>query len=360
MMEVEALAAPAAGAAPAVDFAAVAAEPAADTPVAAQVKLSAWDPKTPYLQSLKDCAAAHGATNAPADMLYRRYMELRAKNSTSPAFFLDCAGFFFAKGEKALAVRILSNLAEMKLENPSLLRTFAWRLREAGEYARAIAVLRKVAKLRPEEPHSFRDLALLLGERARDEGNAADAEEAMSMLKKTAFTPWKRQNARAVAVFALEELNALATWCGKHEWNDGKAPAVPEWDAEFKYLLDVDLRIILSWDADNTDIDIHVLEPNGEEAYYQNRRTASGGFVSQDITTGYGPEEYLQFKGQNGVYKVLTHYYGSSQQKLTGPATATATVYTDWGRATEKRQILSLRLDKPKEKVTVGEITFAK
>ena len=332
----------------------------ADTPVAAQVKLSAWDPKTPYLRSLKDCAAAHGATNAPSDMLYRRYMELRASNATSPAFFLDCAGFFFSKGEKVLAVRILSNLAEMKLENSSLLRTFAWRLREAGEYARAIVVLRKVARLRPEEPHSFRDLALLLGERARDEDNAADAEEAMSLLKKTAFTPWKRQNARAVAVFAVEELNALAAWCEKHDWSNGKQPVVPEWDAEFKHLLDVDLRIILSWDADNTDIDIHVLEPNGEEAYYQNRRTASGGFVSQDITTGYGPEEYLQLKGQKGIYKVLTHYYGSSQQKLTGPATATATVYTDWGRATEKRQILSLRLDKPKEKVTVGEITFAK
>ena len=114
----------------------------------------------------------------------------------------------------------------------------------------------------------------------------------------------------------------------------------------------------MSWSADETDIDLHVLEPNGEEAYYQNWRTASGGFVSQDITTGYGPEEYLQLKGQQGVYKVLTHYYGSSQQKLTGPATATATVYTNWGRAEERRQVLSLRLDKPKEKVTVGEIVF--
>ncbi len=57
---------------------------------------------------------------------------------------------------------------------------------------------------------------------------------------------------------------------------------------------------------------------------------------------------------------MLTHYYGSSQQKLTGPATATATVYTDWGRPAEKRQILSLRLDKPKEKVVVGEIAFGK
>ena len=44
--------------------------------------------------------------------------------------------------------------------------------------------------------------------------------------------------------------------------------------------------------------------------------------------------------------------------RIRPPATATATVYTNWGRPAEKRQILSLRLDKPKEKVTVGEITF--
>ena len=330
----------------------------ADAPAEASVKLAAWDPKTPYLQSLKDCAAAHGGASAPSDMLYNRYLELRRSNASTPAFFLDCAGFFFKRGEKALATRILSNLAEMKIEDPALLRTFAWRLREAGEYGRAISVLRKVAKLRPEEPHSFRDLAMLLTERAKDSVCAADASEAMALLKKTAFTPWKRQNARAVAVFAVEELNALADWCKSQKWATDEAPDIPEWDSGFKHLLAMDLRIILSWDADNTDIDIHVLEPNGEEAYYKNRRTASGGFVSQDITTGYGPEEYLQLKGQKGVYKVLTHYFGSHQQKLTGPATATATVYTNWGRPEEKRQILSLRLDRPKEKVTVGEITF--
>ena len=36
----------------------------------------------------------------------------------------------------------------------------------------------------------------------------------------------------------------------------------------------------------------------------------------------------------------------------------TVTVYTDYARPNEKRQILSLRLDKPKEKVTVGEVEF--
>ena len=132
-----------------------------------------------------------------------------------------------------------------------------------------------------------------------------------------------------------------------------KAPAI---DTAYRRDLPVKLRIVLSWDADETDIDLHVLEPNGEEAFYGNRRTAEGGFVSEDVTTGYGPEEYLKKDLETGVYRVLTNYYASHQTTLTGATTVQATVYTDWGTDREKMQILTLRLDKPKDKVTVGEI----
>ena len=53
---------------------------------------------------------------------------------------------------------------------------------------------------------------------------------------------------------------------------------------------------------------------------------------------------------------MLANYFGSRQQTLLGPATVTATVFTNWGRADEKRQILSLRLDKVKDKVPIGEV----
>ena len=62
---------------------------------------------------------------------------------------------------------------------------------------------------------------------------------------------------------------------------------------------------------DETDIDLHVLEPGGEEAYYGHRRTSSGGFVSEDVTTGYGPEEYLRKTSEKGVYKVMANYFAS-------------------------------------------------
>ena len=49
----------------------------------------------------------------------------------------------------------------------------------------------------------------------------------------------------------------------------------------------------MSWDADATDMDLHVVEPSGEEAFYSHNRTTIGGLVSRDFTQGYGPEEYM-------------------------------------------------------------------
>ena len=134
------------------------------------------------------------------------------------------------------------------------------------------------------------------------------------------------------------------------------APVAPEMDAAFRRDLPLDLRIMMSWDTDETDVDIHVLEPDGEEAFYKHRRTSTGGFVSEDVTTGYGPEEYLRKEAQKGKYRILANYFASHRQALTGAAVVTATVYTDWGRKTEKRQVLSFRLDKPKDKHPIGEV----
>ena len=329
---------------------------------AATVKLTAWDPQTPYLQAIKDAVVALGGgvggnEAVKAETAYAEYLVQRKKYAASPAFYLDCAGYFFSIKANALAVRVISNLAELRLDDPGMLRTCAWRLREAGEHDAAPPVLRKVAKLRPEEPHSFRDLAITLEERGRRDANADDIAAAMANYHKTAFTAWDRDNALWTALVAIEELNALVAWSGRQTWPEGKAPKVPEMDDVYRKLLDLDVRIALAWDTDNTDVDLHVLEPDGEEAFYQHQRTSTGGLVSHDVTTGYGPEEYLKKDAAKGAYKVLANYFGSRQQTLLGPATVTATVFTNWGRADEKRQVLSLRLDKVKDKVTIGEVT---
>jgi len=370
--------------------AAASAPGAAGSGAAPTVTLKAWDPKTPYIDALKA---------APKEGAYEVYLKEREKYASSPAFYLDCAGWFFKQGDAPRARRILSNLAEFKLEDAALWRSMGWRAREAGSYDLAVLAFRKVLKMRGEEAQSRRDLALVLMEsgkahvcdgdwervkkadeqlialrncndpadtlesrlKARLEVARRELEEAMKLFADAAFNVRARRSGRRgndfqVSVIALEELNGLISWVNDVKWPDGKKPAVPEFDSAYRRDLPVKLRIVMSWDADQTDIDLHVLEPNGEECYYGHRRTAEGGFVSEDVTTGYGPEEYLKKELETGVYKVMSNYFASHQTKLTGATTVTATVYTDWGTAQEKRQVLTLRLEKPKSKHLIGEV----
>lgn len=321
---------------------------AAPRPSASAIEIKPWSPDVPYLKAIR---------KASADQRYAAYLAERKEWSQSPAFFLDCAEEFLKRDDQALGLRILSNLAELKIEDAALLRVYAWRLKQAGDLNRAIVLLRRVAKLRAEEPQSFRDLALALADRGKASRDKADLEEAMNLLDQVAFTPWAR-HADSIPLFALEELNALVAWIDRQDWKDGEKPAAPAYDKKFRKNLEVDIRIVMSWDADATDIDLHVVEPGGEEAYYGRNRTARGGLVSRDITDGYGPEEYLIRAAPHGAYAIKANYYGSRQQTLVGPATVAATVFTDWGRAEEQRQTLTLRLDKPREMADIGTVTF--
>ena len=317
-----------------------------DSPAAA-IHIKEWSPDTPYLPAIRAAAAAER---------YAAYLAERPAWTQSPAFFLDCAGEILPN-DPLLGRRILSNLAEMKIEDAALLRVFAWRLRQAGDLDRAIVLLRRIARLRAEEPQSFRDLALALAERGKATRGPADLEEAMDLLLKVALTPWGR-HADTLPLFALEELNALVAWIGRQEWKEAARPVVPDYDEQLRDNLDTDLRIVMAWDADATDIDLHVVEPGGEEAFYGHNHTARGGLVSRDVTDGYGPEEYLVRAAPPGSYAIRAKYYGSRQQTLVGAATVTASVFTDWGRPGEKVQSLTLRLDQPRDMVDIGTVTF--
>ncbi|MGN7610811.1 VIT domain-containing protein [Magnetococcales bacterium HHB-1] len=307
------------------------------------ITIKPWQPNTPYLTALGSVSV---------EQKYKVYLKQRPHYSESPAFFFDCADHFFAQNQHSLGLRILSNLVEMALENPALLRMYAWRLQQANELTMAITILERVHHLRDDEPQSYRDLALALAQRWEcGEGSEEDASRAMMLLYKVISERWN--NFPEIEIIALMELNRLIHLATKQNIQIPK-----QIDSRILRHLDLDIRISMSWDADLTDVDLHVFEPTGEHAYYSHNRTEIGGLVSRDFTQGYGPEEYVLKKAIPGTYTIKAHYYGSSQQSLYGPCTVTVTAFTNFGRQNEKREVLMLRLDKPSEQVLVGVITI--
>ena len=58
-------------------------------------------------------------------------------------------------------------------------------------------------------------------------------------------------------------------------------------------------------------MDLHVIDPSGEEIYYQHKTSASGGTLDRDDTHGPGPENIFWPKGAapTGTYKVFVKLY---------------------------------------------------
>jgi uncharacterized protein YfaP (DUF2135 family) len=73
----------------------------------------------------------------------------------------------------------------------------------------------------------------------------------------------------------------------------------------------VDMQVILAWDTNGTDVDLHVTDPSGEECYYGHRVTKAGGKLDVDDTDGYGPEVFTLANALSGKYKITVKYFSS-------------------------------------------------
>lgn len=297
---------------------------------AGAIALSAWDPATPYLKRI-------GA--APPEEWAAIYREEKHEYPNSSAFFLDMADFFNEKEQPDTALRVLSNIAEMELENPQLLRILGHRLSQLNYPDLARSVFEDVLAMRPEEPQSYRDLGLVCAA-------AGDYQRAVDLLYEVVTGQWDDRFPQ-IELMALDELNALAAL-------HGDSLDLSAVDPRLRRSLPVDIRVVLNWDADNCDMDLWLTDPNGEKCYYDNSQSYIGGIMSRDFTRGYGPEAFMLRRAKPGDYRIQVNYYGNSQQVLAGATTIQVTLFTDFGRPQMARKDITMRLEDVEEVIEVG------
>lgn len=272
---------------------------------------------------------------------YSKYLELKPQYGKYPVYFIDASRIASERGMKQLALRILSNIAEMELENRQLMRVLGNRLLQIGYAGKAVQTLEDVLKIAEEEPQSYRDLAIAYAENG-------DTQRAVEMLYSIATKDWHGRFPE-VELIALNEMNNVIAQAKTPVNTDGI-------DSRLIKNMPVGLRVVLNWDSDNTDIDLWVTDPADEKCFYSHNRTKSGGRISRDFTGGYGPEEYMIRRPLSGKYRIEANYFGTRQQNLHGPTTIYLDIYTDYGTPQEKKRTITLPLKTNKEIVKVGEI----
>lgn len=311
---------------------AVTAAKAAEQSDTASIRLKKWEPDSPYAKRLRQAAL---------EQMYGIYLDERPAYTSSTAFFLDAADIFIERGQLELGLRILSNLAEMNLENRHILRILAYRLLQTKQPKLALPILRRVLELSQNEPQSWRDLGLAYAEDKQYQKAADNLWEVVSRS-------WDRRFPD-IELIALNELNAIIATVPK-----GGSIDTSRMDSRLLRNLPLDIRAVLGWDSDNADIDLWVTDPNGEKVFYANRLGYQGGSMSSDFTGGYGPEEFSLRTAKPGKYKVEAHFYGNRQQIVSGATTLMLRFSTSFGTARQKDENVILRLTGQGADVEVG------
>ena len=296
------------------------------------ISIRQWTSDAPYVSRMRE---------ASAEQVYRIYIDERPDYENSPAFYLDAASQLEAKGQSELAVRVLSNLAEINLENRQILRVLGYRLMQTGLPEFATVIFKKVLEIGEEEPQSYRDLGLAY----EAVGEYQKAVDSLYSVVEKSFA----RTFPGIEVIALTEMNRIISVAT----NEIDTKHI---DSRLLGNMPLDLRVILVWDSDATDIDLHVTDPNGEEASYSHQLTYQGGRMSPDNTTGYGPEEFSLKIAKPGKYTVHVNFYGHTQQSVSESTTIQLDFFTKYGTKEQVKQSVTMRLKDRKDRIFVGEI----
>jgi hypothetical protein len=249
------------------------------------------------------------------------------------------------------ALRVLSSLIEQSPGDVVLSRDVAFSAMEWQLAGHAYFLLRRVAVSRPFEPQAYHALARCLEE-------LGNADLALAYYEVCLAGQWDeryRDFTHIVTFDYLRLLRAIAQ--GKHktaaaDYAAAQLFSLARQQAQPSY----GLVVIVGWNTDRTDVDLHVTEPSGEICSYTNTRTAQGGSITRDVTQGYGPEMYVLPRATAGDYRVRVRYFASDANRASARTKVYATVYQDWGTPREKVLRKAVILERGQTEHQVGEV----
>ncbi len=229
------------------------------------------------------------------------------------------------------ALKALSSLVEQSPGDVVLARDVAFSAMEWELAGHAYYLLRRVATMRPFEPQTYHALARCL----EDLGNADLAVAYYEVCLAGTWDQRYRDFRHIVSFDYLRLLRAIAAGqrqTAAADYAAAQLRSLAEQHARHSY----DLVVIIGWNTDRSDVDLHVAEPGGEVCNYTHTRTEQGGSITRDVTQGYGPEMYVLPKAAAGQYHVRAHYFANDGNRASARTKVYATIYQHWGTPQEK------------------------
>ena len=250
-------------------------------------------------------------------------------------------------------LKVLSSLVEQMSADVAILRDVAFAAENWGLYQQAFALHLSAANLRPYEPQSYTYLAKLAHQLNKNDLALIYFEMGLASQWSNRFGDYELIHKIDYANFLRKSLKAKSN---QQFYAEHYAKLKLTTLSKEINLTGTDLIVAISWNTDRTDIDLHIIEPNGEECYYKNNKTQSGGFMTEDVTQGFGPEMYVNKVAPEGQYELLVKYYSSDQNKLGLNTKVLVRTIRNWGTGNEQETTQTITLKNQQQKQRIAKI----
>ncbi|WP_229724575.1 VIT domain-containing protein [Winogradskyella forsetii] len=296
---------------------------------------------TDYLNALRKAKTIEEA--------YKIYLTQRNEYLKMPAYYVDVSNHFSSTfKDQTYSNLILSNIAETDFDNYELLKVYAYQLQYENQHEIAIFFFMRILELRPEDSQSYRDLALAY----QNIGKCQQALELFnSIITGKIYENGNRRVFKGIKRIAENEIKHLITL-----YEDDLD--LSEIDKKLIDEINYDIRVVVDWNHNDTDIDLHIIDPNLEECFYSHPKTKIGGCMSPDMTQGFGPEEFTLPKALKGNYFVKIKYYGDRYQKIENPTFMKVTIFKNYGSKNQSIEKQIIRLTKSDDEEIIAKLSF--
>lgn len=238
------------------------------------------------------------------------------------SFLHKNAGQNDEENDRALsrALRVLSTIVELKPRDDAACRLVGYVLMEWGMYKQACELFTLIRQRRPFEPQNY----LLEGMALAALGKAKEAAIRYEIVLTESYPRFDSFVKPVATRLYFDLLKAIINKQGQNTAGELAEKRLNE-------IEDVTLkkgRLMLFWNLDDTDVDLHVVESNNVEVYYSNPKSFTGGYLFWDNTTGLGPELYEHPTLSKKGFEVYVNYFGSSSVEGAAPSATLVCAFT--------------------------------
>lgn len=248
------------------------------------------------------------------------------------------------QGLKGDALRALSAALELERGELDRLRDVTYTALSWHYDLEAATLLREIIDKRPTEFLSYLTMARALAKHKL-------LKPAIAWFELTLSIQESSKDLRVVTSYQYSKLLTTILASERHsELHPFAKERLSELQAAETPIKKGSLVILSTWNTDSTDVDLHVTEIGGQHCSYNRKRLLSGAWLLGDITTGYGPEQFVHPKPEQYPLKVEVSYFSSNSNRMSTTTRAYLTIFKNWNSEIESVEYFAVTLRKSKEK----------